>query len=151
MGMSVSSIDELRALEGHDIGYSSWVEVGQSRIDGFADVTDDHQWIHTDAERAKDGPFGQTVAQGYLTLSLVIPMWSELLNVEGVSTKVNYGLNKVRFPASVPSGSRIRMRASIRHVQEIDKGVQVTVEAVVERDGADRPVCVAEPIFRFYS
>lgn len=78
-------------------------------------------------------------------------MWSELLNVEGVSTKVNYGLNKVRFPASVPSGSRIRMRASIRHVQEIDKGVQVTVEAVVERDGADRPVCVAEPIFRFYS
>lgn len=146
----VDSIDDLRSLAGRDLGSSSWIDVDQQRIDLFADATDDHQWIHVDPGRAKDGPFGQTVAHGYLTLALLIPMWTELLDVRGVTTKVNYGLNKVRFPAPLPSGSKVRARATLRAVEEIKGGVQVTVDAVIERDGGDRPVCVAEPIFRFY-
>jgi acyl dehydratase len=146
----VDSIADLKALVGAVLGTSEWVEVRQERIDTFADAANDHQWIHTDPERAKDGPFGGTIAQGYLTLSLLIPMWSEILVVRDVTTKVNYGLGKVRFPAPVPAGSRIRTTATLAAVDDVERGVQLTVDAVIEREGGDKPVCVAQPIFRFY-
>jgi acyl dehydratase len=136
---------------GTDLGASSWVEIDQSRIDTFATATGDHQWIHVDPERAKDGPFGTTIAHGYLTLSLLIPMWSELLDVVEVSTKVNYGLDKVRFPAPVPVGSKVRATATLASVEQIAGGVQVVVDAVIERDGGTKPVCIARPVFRFYA
>jgi acyl dehydratase len=147
----VDALEDLTPLVGTCLGSSSWVEVDQHRIDTFADATDDHQWIHTDPERAKDGPFGGTIAHGYLTLSLVIPMWSEILEVRNVTTKVNYGLGKVRFPAPVPAGSKVRATATLTAVEPIAGGVQVTVDVVIERDGSDKPVCVAQPLFRFYA
>lgn len=151
MATVVDTMADLAPLVGKSLGSSSWVEVDQPRIDTFADATDDHQWIHTDPDRAKDGPFGTTIAHGYLTLSLLIPMWSELLDVREVRTKVNYGLGKVRFPAPVPVGSKVRVTATLAAVEPITGGVQLTIDAVVERDGADKPVCVAQPIFRFFA
>ncbi|WP_129669985.1 MaoC family dehydratase [Phytoactinopolyspora endophytica] len=142
---------ELPSLVGRDLGHSSWLTVDQPRIDTFADAADDHQWIHVDPERAKDGPFGGTIAHGYLTLSLIIPLWSELLDVEGVSTKVNYGLNSARFPAPVPSGSTVRLAATVKDVTEITGGFQLVVDAAIEADGITKPVCVAQPVFRFYA
>ena len=140
------------ALVGTDLGTSGWVEIDQARIDTFADATDDHQWIHVDPRAGQaDGPFGTTIAHGYLTLSLLIPMWTEILDVGEARTKVNYGLNKVRFPAPVPVGSKIRATARLAAVEPIAGGVQVTVDAVIERDGGDKPVCVAQPVFRFYA
>jgi acyl dehydratase len=144
-------LEELRGHVGQALGTSSWVGVDQARIDAFAAATGDHQWIHVDPQRAKDGPFGGTVAHGYLTLSLLIPMWTELLEVRDVTAKVNYGLGKVRFPAPVPSGSKVRLRASLAELTDITGGAQLTVDAVIERDGGDKPVCVAQPIFRFYT
>lgn len=115
MSLTVNGIDEIKALNGADLGHSSWLEIAQERVGTFADATDDHQWIHVDVERAKEGPFGGTIAHGYLTLSLLIPMWSELLQVEGVTMAVNYGLNKVRFPSPCASARRsARMAASPR-------------------------------------
>jgi acyl dehydratase len=150
MTTAVDTVADLKALVGTVLGSSAWIEVSQERINAFADAANDHQWIHTDPQRAKDGPFGGTIAQGYLTLSLLIPMWSEILVVRDVTTKVNYGLGKVRFPAPVPAGSRIRTTATLAAVDDIDGGVQLTVDAVIEREGSDKPVCVAQPIFRFY-
>ena len=147
----IDTLDELAALVGRDLGASSWVEIDQVRIDTFADATDDHQWIHTDPERAKDGPFGTTIAHGYLTLALLVPMWSQILDVRQARTKVNYGLGKVRFTAPVPVGSRIRATAKLASVDPLDGGVQVSIDAVIEREGLDRPVCVAQPIYRFYA
>jgi acyl dehydratase len=146
----VDTVDDLRPLVGVDLGPSVWVEVDQTRIDTFADATDDHQWIHTDPERAQSGPFGTTIAHGYLTLALLIPMWSGLLDVRDVTTKVNYGLGKVRFPAPVPVGSKLRTHATIAAVEDVAGGVQLTVDAVVEVDGGDKPVCVAQLILRYY-
>jgi acyl dehydratase len=148
--MIVETLADLRPLVGTSLGSSAWVDVDQHRIDTFADATDDHQWIHVDPERAKDGAFGGTIAHGYLTLSLLIPMWTEILDVRSVRTKVNYGLGKVRFPAPVPSGSRVRATATLAALEEIKGGVQLTIDAVVELEGGDKPVCVAQPIFRFY-
>ncbi len=150
MTTSVETVADLKALVGSVLGTSEWVEVSQERIDTFSHATNDDQWIHVDPERAKDGPFGGTIAQGYLTLSLLIPMWSEILVVRDVTTKVNYGIGKVRFPAPVPAGSRIRTTATLAAVDDIDGGVQLTVDAVIEREGGGKPVCVAQPIFRFY-
>jgi acyl dehydratase len=144
------TLNELPGLVGQHLGYSSWLTVDQKRIDTFADATDDHQWIHVDPERAKDGPFGTTIAHGYLTLSLLIPLWSELLDVSGVTTKVNYGLNSVRFPAPVPAGSAIRLGATIAEITEIKGGVQLVVDASIEVEGGGKPVCVAQPVLRFY-
>jgi acyl dehydratase len=145
------AFDDLLGLEGTDLGHSSWVDVDQKRINEFADATNDQQWIHTDPERAKDGPFGGTIAHGYLTLSLIIPMWTELLEVSGVRTKVNYGLNKVRFPAPVPSGARIRMNAKLAKVEEIPgDGVQFLVDAMIEIEGGTKPAAIAQLVFRFY-
>jgi acyl dehydratase len=149
MGTVVDTFSELTPLIGADLGASSWIEVDQDRINTFARATDDYQWIHTDQERAKDGPFGQTIAHGYLTLALLIPLWSELLEVREASTKVNYGLGKVRFPAPVPAGSRVRLRATLAAVDPVPGGVQVTVDAIMECAGVAKPVCVAQPIFRF--
>ncbi len=148
---TTTTIAELPSLVDQHVGYSSWLEVDQKRIDTFADATDDHQWIHVDPDRAKDGPFGTTIAHGYLTLSLLIPLWTELLEVEGVTTKVNYGLNSVRFPSPVPAGSRVRLGATIAEVTEIAGGVQLVVDAVLEVDGATKPACAAQAVFRFYS
>lgn len=150
MGTIVDHLDDLAELAGQELGASSWVEVDQHRIDMFAQATGDHQWIHTDPVKAKDGPFGTTIAHGYLTLALLIPMWSEILEVREARTKINYGLGRVRFPAPLPSGSKIRATATLASVDPIEGGVQICVDAVIERDGGGKPVCIAQPIFRFY-
>ena len=149
MTTNVETLDELASFVGKQLGTSSWVEVDQARINGFADATDDHQWIHVDAERAKNGPFGGTIAHGYLTLSLLIPMWMDILAVREVHTVVNYGLNKVRFPSPVPSGSRIRAHATLANFDAIPGGAQLTADVLVEREGGDKPACVAQVVFRY--
>lgn len=151
MTTTVSSVGELQALTGQHLGYSEWLEITQQRVATFADATDDHQWIHLDAERAAAGPFGTTIAHGYLTLSLLVPMWSQILRYEGVRLAVNYGLNKVRFPSPVPVGSRIRTGATLVSVEPVaDGSIQVIADFVVEREGAEKPCCIAQGIFRFY-
>ncbi|MFE6758435.1 MaoC family dehydratase [Streptomyces sp. NPDC057684] len=145
-----ATVDELRAAVGEQLGYSDWVEIEQKRIDQFADATGDHQWIHVDPERAKDGPFGTTIAHGYLTLSLLPLFGPQLIKVDGMKMGVNYGTNKVRFPAPVPVGSRLRATAKITGIDDVPGGVQVSVAFTVERDGGDKPVCVAESVSRYY-
>jgi acyl dehydratase len=135
---------------GDEFGPSSWVEVTQDRIDSFADATGDHQWIHVDRERAASGPFGGTIGHGYLTLSLIPAMSFEVMPPREGSMGINYGLNRVRFPAPVPSGSRVRGSFRVDSVEEFDGGVQVTVTATLEREGGDKPVCVAEVVSRTY-
>src|SRR5438093_6419127 len=127
---------------GAEFGPSSWIEIPQETIDAFAEATGDHQWIHVDPERAAAGPFGTTIAHGYLTLSLLVPSAYELLPVEDAATTINYGLNRVRFPAPVPVGSRIRASFRVEEVAEVEGGVQVTMAATVEREGSGKPVCV---------
>jgi len=129
---------------------SGWREVSQARIDLFAEATDDPQWIHVDPERAAAGPFGTTIAHGFLTLSLVVPMFEEALPpLDGYSLTVNYGLNRVRFTAPLPSGSRIRGRFRVESVEDVTGGEQAKVAVTVEREGHEKPVCVAEALFRF--
>ena len=134
---------------GDTYGPSSWIDVTQERIDGFAEVTGDHQWIHVDPERAKDGPFGTTIAHGYLTLSFLPVASYEVVPRQG-GMGINYGLNRVRFPAPVPVGSRVRATFEVLGVEEQDWGGQATMQATVEREGGDKPVCVAEIVFRYY-
>jgi acyl dehydratase len=131
-------------------GPSGWIEVTQDRIDAFAEATDDHQWIHVDPARAKDGPFGSTIAHGYLTLALLPAASYEVVPRQGGSMSINYGLNRVRFPAPVPVGSRLRASFEVIDLDEQDWGGQATMQATIERDGADKPVCVAEIVFRYY-
>ncbi|MFI6563187.1 MaoC family dehydratase [Streptomyces sp. NPDC050534] len=144
------SVDELKAAVGEQLGYTDWLEIDQKRIDLFAEATGDHQWIHVDPEKAAAGPFGTTIAHGYLTLSLLPLFGPQLMGVEGVRMGVNYGTNKVRFPAPVPVGSRLRATARISSVEDVPGGVQVAVAYSVEREGGDKPVCVAESVARFY-
>jgi len=151
MGITVNGLEELKTLAGNDLGTSDWIEITQERINTFAGATDDHQWIHTDVDKAKDGPFGVPVAHGFLTLSLFIPLFTELLDVEGVATKVNYGLNRVRFPAPVKVGSRIRLAATIADVQEVPGGVQVTIDGAIEIEGGTKPAAVLQSVSRFYA
>lgn len=151
MSITVNGLDELKKLAGSDLGTSEWIEVTQERIDTFADATGDHQWIHVDPERAKEGPFGAPIAHGYLTLSLFIPLFTELLDVQGVTTKVNYGLSKVRFPAPVKAGSRIRLTAKLAEVEEVPGGVQITVEGAIEIEGGTKPAAVLQSLSRFYA
>lgn len=139
----------LREATGRELGVTDWLEITQQRIDTFADATGDHQWIHVDPERAADGPYGGTIAHGYLTLSLTNLFLPQLLEVRGVSMGVNYGVDRVRFPAPVPVGSRIRAGAAITDVADVAGGVQVTTRITVEREGGDRPVCVVDAISRF--
>ena len=150
MSIKVNGIDELKKLAGSDLGTSEWIEVTQERINTFADATGDHQWIHVDPEKAAAGPFGTTIAHGYLTLSLLPLFGPQLITVENVKMGVNYGTNKVRFPAPVPFGSRLRATATINDVADVSGGVQATVGFSVEREGGEKPVCVAESVSRYY-
>jgi acyl dehydratase len=141
---------DLLGAVGKPLGASDWLEIRQDRIDGFADATGDHQWIHVDPERAKSGPFGRTIAHGYLTLSLVNHFLPQIVEVRGVSMGVNYGCDKVRFPAPVPVGSRIRGVGQLVAAEEVKGGaVQATVRVTVEVEGSDRPACVVDTISRF--
>jgi acyl dehydratase len=151
MSVTVNGLDELKKLAGSDLGTSEWIEVTQERINTFADATGDHQWIHVDPEKAAAGPFGAPIAHGYLTLSLFIPLFTELLDVQGVTTKVNYGLNKVRFPSPVKVGSRIRLVAGLTDVEEVPGGVQITVDGAVEIEGGAKPAAVLQSLSRFYA
>ncbi|MFD3340868.1 MaoC family dehydratase [Streptomyces anthocyanicus] len=145
-----ASADEVKAAVGEQLGYTDWQEVDQKRIDLFAEATGDHQWIHVDPERAAAGPFGGTIAHGYLTLSLLPLFGPQLIRVDGVKMGVNYGTNKVRFPSPVPVGSRLRATAVVTGVEDVKGGIQVSVAFTVEREGGDKPVCVAESVSRYY-
>ncbi|MEU5645083.1 MaoC family dehydratase [Streptomyces milbemycinicus] len=146
-----TSPEELRSAVGEDLGPSDWLEIDQKRIDLFAEATGDHQWIHVDPEKAAAGPFGTTIAHGYLTLSLLPSFTPQLLRVEGVRMGINYGVNKVRFPSPVPVDSRLRATGRLAEVTEVaDGGVQVTLVVTVEREGGQKPVCVAESVARYY-
>ena len=141
-----TSFDELTAAVGEDLGTSDWLEIDQARVDAFADATGDHQWIHVDQERAATGPFGGTIAHGYLTLSLVPFLGSQVFSLETPGAKLNYGVNKVRFPNPVRVGSRVRTRVSVVAVEDIPTGKQMLVKHVVEIEGQDKPACVAETV-----
>ena len=151
MSTTTTTIAELPSLKGQELGTSDWIEITQERVNTFADATGDHQWIHIDVERAKaESPFGGPIAHGYLTLSLLVPLFAEVLVVTDTVMGVNYGLNKVRFPSPVPVGSKVRMTASLKSVEEVAGGLQLTLAAVIEREGGDKPVCIAEPVYRYY-
>ncbi|WP_345763460.1 MaoC family dehydratase [Diaminobutyricibacter sp. McL0608] len=145
------SYADVPGMSGTDLGWTDWLDVTQERVNLFADATDDHQWIHIDSERAKDGPFGGAIAHGFLSLSLTVKFWSELLDVDGVSTKVNYGLDKVRFVSPVKVGARVRMNAIIAEVTEVAGGYQFAVDQTIEIEGGDKPAVVARGLYRFYA
>jgi len=145
-----SDPSELLSAPGRHLGYTDWIPMEQERIDLFADATGDHQWIHVDPEKARDGPFGTTIAHGYLTLSLVNLFLPQLMEVRNVSMGVNYGCDRVRFPAPVPVGSRIRGGGEVVGAEEVRGGVQVVVRIAVEVEGSERPACVVDTISRFF-
>ncbi|PLW82984.1 dehydratase [Kineobactrum sediminis] len=151
MAIEFSTPSALLGSEGKALGHSDWLLIDQERINLFADATGDHQWIHVDPERAAQGPFGRTIAHGYLTLSLANLFLPELLVVHGVSMGVNYGCDKVRFPAPVPVGSRVRGAGEIISAEEVKGGVQVVVRITIEVENSDRPGCVIDTISRFYA
>ncbi|MFE2757796.1 MaoC family dehydratase [Actinosynnema sp. NPDC059335] len=152
MTTTVTGPAALLALAGQDLGHTGWREITQDRIDTFADATDDHQWIHVDPVRAASGPFGVTVAHGYLTLALIIPMFGELLAVDGVRMSVNYGLDKVRFPNPVRVGDKIRLAGRVVSADEVEGGgVHLVLDFTVEIDGVDKPACVARAAYRHYA
>jgi acyl dehydratase len=150
MTTNVNSIEELHALVGTHLGYSDYRTVTQEQVNLFADATGDHQWIHVDPERAAQGPFGHTIAHGYLTLSLIPVLLGGMLKVEGVTMGVNYGTNKVRFISPVPVGSEIRAGATLASAEEVATGVQIAMDVTVEIKGAPKPACVAQVISRLY-
>ncbi|SNR46111.1 MaoC family dehydratase [Blastococcus mobilis] len=148
---TTTTLAEVPALLGTELGSSDWHEVTQDHVNLFAEATGDHQWIHVDVERAKaESPFGGPIAHGYLTLSLLASLSAQVLVVTDTVMAVNYGLNKVRFPSPVPVGSKVRLTATLKSVEEIVGGVQLVLAAVIEREGGDKPVCIAEPVFRYY-
>ncbi|HWT93960.1 MAG TPA: MaoC family dehydratase [Solirubrobacteraceae bacterium] len=147
----INGVDELRAKVGEEIGVSDWREVTQEDVDTFARVTGDDQWIHVDPERAKDTPFGGTIVHGYFTLALIPRFSYDLYTMTGVAFALNYGLDKVRFPAPLPTGSKVRMRLTVGGVDDIPGGAQVKMIATLEREGGDKPVCVAETLARVYT
>jgi acyl dehydratase len=148
---TTTTMAELPGLVGTELGSSDWYEVTQEHVDLFADATGDHQWIHVDPERAKqESPYGGPIAHGYLTLSLLVPLLAQVLTVTDTAMGVNYGLNKVRFPAPVPVGANVRMTATLTNVEQFTGGLQLTFSCVTEREGGDKPVCVAEPVYRYY-
>ncbi|WP_062461047.1 MaoC family dehydratase [Demequina soli] len=143
---------DLADLRGRDLGWSDWLEIDQERVNVFADAVDDHQWIHTEPERATaESPFGGPIAHGFLTLSLATRFWTELLEVDGVSAKVNYGLDKVRFVSPVQVGARVRMNAVIAEVTDVPGGYQLTVDQTIEVEGGTKPAVVARGLYRFYA
>ena len=141
-----TTLDEISEAVGEELGASEWLPVEQERVDEFAAATGDHQWIHVDVERAKAGPFGGTIAHGYLTLSLLPFLGSQVFGLETPGAKLNYGVNKVRFPSPLPVGSRVRARVSVAGVTDLPAGKQMTLKYVVEIDGSDKPACVAETV-----
>jgi acyl dehydratase len=149
----ITSVEELRSLAGREVAVSDWFEVTQDHINLFADATGDHQWIHVDVERAKaESPYGDTIAHGFLTLSLLPQLMSQTVKIKiPIKLGVNYGLNKVRFPSAVPAGSRIRARAVLQSVEEIEGGQQLVWSLTVEREGGEKPCCVAEWLVRHYT
>lgn len=142
--------DDLRSATGEQLGVSDWMTVEQDRIDTFADATGDHQWIHVDTEKAAAGPFGATIAHGFLTLSLLPCLMAQIYRVDGAKMGINYGLNKMRFPAPVPVGSKVRASAELAEVDEVQGGLQLVVRATLEIEGSDKPGCVAEWVTRVY-
>ena len=142
---------ELKSAVGKHLGYSDWLEITQQRIDQFADATGDHQWIHVDPERAKKGPFGAPIAHGYLTLSLVSMFLPQIIEVHGIAMGINYGTEKVRFPAPVTVGSRIRAGGELVSLEDVKGGVQAVVRVTIEIEGKDKPACVVDAISRYYA
>ena len=143
---TLNGIDEIESLVGTELGSSEWMTIDQAAINTFADVTSDHQWIHIDEQRAADGPYGSTIVHGFFTLSLIPKFSSEIFTIEGVSIRVNYGLNKVRFAQPVPVNSRLRGTVSVNEVTRGDKGTQVILKHVIEIEGEERPACIAEVV-----
>jgi acyl dehydratase len=150
MATTVKGIDTFHDLVGTHLGYSAWHRIDQDQINLFAEATSDHQWIHVDPERAKGGPFGTTIAHGYLTLSLAPALLGEIMVVEGMSMGVNYGCNKVRFPAPVPVGSNLRLGLAVAEVEDVKGGVQVVLDLTFETEGAAKPSCVAQVVYRYF-
>jgi acyl dehydratase len=151
MTIEIDRPQDLLTMIGADLGTSEWLAIPQSDIDLFAIATHDNQWIHTDVERAKTGPFGGTIAHGYLTLSLLIPLWSSMLEFRKIGMAVNYGLNKVRFPAPVPAGSKVRLTASLAGAEDVGRGgIQATIDSTMELDGSPKPACIAQMVHRYY-
>jgi len=148
--LTLTGLDEVKSHVGKELGVSDWLEVTQATVDRFAEVTGDDQWIHLDVKRAKETPFGGTIAHGYLVLSLAPRLCYDMFTFDGFAFGLNYGLNRVRFPAPMPVGGRVRMRAKLVAVEEIPGGAQITTELTFEREGGDRPVCVAESLARVY-
>lgn len=148
---SIASIEELKSLIGQEVAVTDWFDISQERVNLFAEATGDHQWIHLDAERCrKESPYGSTIAHGFLTLSLLPMVMQSAISMPESKMSVNYGLNKVRFPAPVPVGSRVRGRLFLQDVEDIDGGVQISWKVTLEREDGDKPVCVAESIARRY-
>jgi acyl dehydratase len=151
MTTTIKGTDEFKARLGDHLGYSDWHEITQERVNQFADATGDHQWIHVDPERAKTGPFGKTIAHGYLTMSLIPGVLHEVWKVDGMKMGLNYGINKLRFPSPVPVGSKVRADVTLANVEEVGGGgFQATLNVTVEVDGQDKPGCVAEVVYRYY-
>lgn len=146
-----STPHDLKDAVGEEVGVSDWFDITQERVNTFAEATDDDQWIHVDPVKAAEGPFGTTIAHGYLTLSLLAPLMQQTYRVDQRKMGVNYGLNKVRFPSPVPVGSRVRARNTLQAVEDVSGGVQATFVVTVEREGADKPACVAEALVRLYA
>jgi acyl dehydratase len=147
---TITGLEELKEAEGQVLGTSDWHEVTQADVDAFADVTGDHQWIHVDVERAKETPFKGTIAHGYFTLSLIPLLSRQVFGMEGFTFALNYGLNRVRFPSPMPVGGKVRCTVKVAEVQEIPGGAQTTMEMTLEREGGEKPVCVAETLVRAY-
>jgi len=150
MVTTVQGIEKFHDLVGQHLGYSEWHRIDQAQIDKFADATGDHQWIHVDPERAKDGPFGAAIAHGYLTLSLAPVFLGEVLAVEGASMGVNYGCNKVRFPAPVLVDSNLRLGVAVAGAEDVTGGVQVVLDVTFETEGSTKPSCVAQVVYRYF-
>jgi len=150
MPTTVNGVDEFHKLVGTDLGYSEWMLIDQDRVNLFADATGDHQWIHVDPERAKSGPFKTAIAHGYLTLSLAPVLLSKVITVTGTSFGVNYGCNKLRFPSPVPVGSELRLGVNVAEVEDVEGGVQVAYDLVIEVRDALKPSCVAQVVYRYY-
>jgi acyl dehydratase len=150
MTTTIKGADELKSRVGDHLGYSEWHGVTQEQVNQFAEATGDHQWIHVDPERAKGGPFGGPIAHGYLTLSMAPALLHEVLVIEGFAMGVNYGINKLRFPAPVPVGKRVRVGATLKAADDVPGGVQPTLELSFEVEGQEKPACIAEVIYRYY-
>ncbi|MBW3669930.1 MAG: MaoC family dehydratase [Actinobacteria bacterium] len=152
MTTTVQGIDGVKELVGQHLGYSDWFEVTQEQVNLFADATGDHQWIHVDPERAaKESPFGGPIAHGYLTLAIIPRLLGAVMRVDGIAMGVNYGINKLRFPSPVPVGSKVRVGATMASVEDIPGGAQVAIDVAVEVEGKDKPSCVAQVVYRYYS